>query len=55
MSSLIPLIGVTKRYPGVLALHGVDFDMQSGEAHAAMGENGAGKSTLINIIAGSSK
>ncbi|HWL41619.1 MAG TPA: sugar ABC transporter ATP-binding protein [Ilumatobacter sp.] len=44
--------GVTKRYPGVLALGGVDFDVQPGEVHCIVGPNGAGKSTLIKCIAG---
>jgi ribose transport system ATP-binding protein len=41
-----------KRFPGVVALRGVDFDLRRGEVHVVFGENGAGKSTLINVIAG---
>jgi ribose transport system ATP-binding protein len=44
--------GVTRRFPGVLALDGVDLDVRAGEAHVVLGENGAGKSTLIKILAG---
>jgi ribose transport system ATP-binding protein len=44
--------GLTKRYPGVVALDHVDFALESGEVHVLFGENGAGKSTLISILAG---
>lgn len=43
---------LTKRYPGVLALDSVDFDLRAGELHVLFGENGAGKSTLISMLAG---
>jgi ribose transport system ATP-binding protein len=52
---IMELKGITKTFPGVLALDRVDFDLRQGEAHVLIGENGAGKSTLIKIISGAYK
>ena len=49
---MLRIEGITKRFPGVLSLDAVDFDVAAGEVHALVGENGAGKSTLIKVIAG---
>ena len=43
---------ISKTFPGVRALHHVDFTLRKGEIHALMGENGAGKSTLIKVLTG---
>ena len=44
--------GITKAFPGVLALDHIDLDVEEGEIHALLGENGAGKTTLMNILYG---
>lgn len=43
---------ITKRFPGVLALDSVSFEVERGSCHALIGENGAGKSTIGKILAG---
>lgn len=50
--ALLSLRNISKRYPGVIALDGVDLSLRQGDIHAIVGENGAGKSTLIKIITG---
>jgi galactofuranose transport system ATP-binding protein len=50
--NILSVRGITKSFPGVQALEGVDFSLKRGEIHALMGENGAGKSTLIKVITG---
>ena len=49
---ILEMEGISKSFPGVLALDAVDFALRRGEIHAVMGENGAGKSTLIKVITG---
>jgi simple sugar transport system ATP-binding protein len=48
----VELIGITKRYPGVLANDRISLAVRRGEVHCLLGENGAGKSTLMSILAG---
>lgn len=49
---IMELKHITKQFPGVMALSGVDLDVRPGEVHALVGENGAGKSTLIKVMTG---
>ena len=49
---ILRMRGITKRFPGVLALDGVDMRVKRATIHALVGENGAGKSTLMKILSG---
>ena len=50
--NILEVRNMSKTFPGVRALQGVDFDVQKGSVHALMGENGAGKSTLVKTLYG---
>lgn len=52
MSSLVEMRNITKKFPGVTALSGINFDVKAGETHILLGENGAGKSTLMKTLSG---
>jgi ABC-type sugar transport system ATPase subunit len=52
LTPLLRLTGITKRFPGVVALDGVDLALEAGVVHALTGENGSGKSTLARIASG---
>ena len=49
---LLEMTGITKEFPGVKALKGVELRVKPGEVHGLLGENGAGKSTMMNCLMG---
>ncbi|MFY9513000.1 MAG: ABC transporter ATP-binding protein [Rubrivivax sp.] len=52
MTTILSVEGLVKRFRGVHASDGIDFDLRQGEIHAVIGPNGAGKTTFINQLAG---
>jgi ribose transport system ATP-binding protein len=51
-SPIISFEGITKRFPGVVALDSINLDIRRGETHVLVGENGAGKSSLVKVLCG---
>lgn len=49
---VIKMVGITKKFPGVIANDKINFEVRKGEIHALLGENGAGKTTLMNVLYG---
>jgi len=52
MTDILELHGLTKHFPGVVAIDHVDLDVREGEVHILVGENGAGKSSLVKVVCG---
>src|SRR5438309_9034970 len=52
MTPILEMRGITKTFPGVIALRDVNLSVREGEIHAICGENGAGKSTLMKVLSG---
>lgn len=52
MQPVLSLRGISKSFPGVKALQGVQLDLYPGQVTALVGENGAGKSTIVKVLTG---